>query len=66
MQKIPYIIQMPYNLAQKWDNSVQICTDYWSRMTHDGGKVVPGELSLAELLQGMQGNPLARVTLALR
>ena len=33
MQKIPYIIQMPYNLAQKWDNSVQICNDYWSLMT---------------------------------
>ena len=36
-------------------------------VTHDGGKLTwVGELSLAEYLQGRQGNPLARVTLALR
>ena len=35
-------------------------------VTHDGGKLtLVGELSLAEHLQGRQGNPLARVTLAL-
>ena len=36
-------------------------------VTHDGGKVTQvGELSLAECLQGREGNPLARVTLALK
>ena len=36
-------------------------------VTHDGRKLTRvGELSLAERLQGRYGNPLARVTLALR
>ena len=36
-------------------------------VTHDGGKLSRvGELSLAERLQGRLGNPLARITLALR
>ena len=36
-------------------------------VTHDGGKLTrEGELSLAERLQGRLGNPLARVTVALR
>ena len=36
-------------------------------VTHVGGKVTRiGELSLAQRLQGRLGNPLARVTLALR
>ena len=34
---------------------------------HDGGKLTQiGKLSLAERLQDREGNPLARVTLALR
>ena len=34
---------------------------------HDGGKLTRvGKLSLAERLQGREGNSLARVTLALR
>ena len=36
-------------------------------VTHDGGKLTrAGQLSPAERLQGRQGNPLGRVTLALR
>ena len=36
-------------------------------VAHDGGKLTHvGKLSLAECLQGREGNPLARVTLALR
>ena len=36
-------------------------------VTHDGGKLIRlGKLSLAEHLQGREGNPLARVTLVLR
>ena len=36
-------------------------------VTNDGGKLAwVGKLSLAEGLQGREGNPLARVTLALR
>ena len=36
-------------------------------VTRDGGKLTwVGKLSLAERLQGREGNPLARVTLALR
>ena len=36
-------------------------------VTHDGRKLTRvGELSLAKRLQGRHGNPLARVTLALR
>ena len=36
-------------------------------VTHDGRKLTQaGVLSLAERLQGRYGNPLARVTLALR
>ena len=39
----------------------------WLLVKHDGGKLTwVGEFSLAERLQGRQGNPLARVTLALR
>ena len=50
MQKIPYIIQMPYNLAQKWDNSVKLSG---LLVTHDGGKLSRvGELSLAQRLHG--------------
>ena len=36
-------------------------------VVHDGGKLTRvGKLSPAERLQGREGNPLARVTLALR
>ena len=36
-------------------------------VVHDGGKLTRvGKLSLAERLQGREGNSLARVTLALR
>ena len=36
-------------------------------VTHDSGKLTwVGKLSLAERLQGREGNSLARVTLALR
>ena len=45
---------MPFKLARLLD-------------AHDGGKLSRvGELSIAERLQGRWGNPLARVTLALR
>ena len=55
-----------YNLAQKLNicNSVQIVKIL---VTHDGEKLSRvGDFSLAERLQGRKGNPLARVTLALR
>ena len=36
-------------------------------VTHDGRKLIQvGKLFLTERLQGREGNPLARVTLALR
>ena len=36
-------------------------------VTHDGGKLIQvGKLFLTERLQGREGNPPARVTLALR
>ena len=65
IQKMSYIAHCPnvYNLAQKLDNAVQIVR---LLVTHDGGRLFRvGELSLAERLQGRQGNPLVKVTLAL-
>ena len=67
IQKMSYIVHFSdvYNLGQKLDNSVQIVRitgHAWRRKVVQGRRVI---LSLAEHLQGRQGNPLARVTLAL-